>query len=95
MRYAVTVSRVTETDIYTTVVSWKFTDVEPYDEDLPSQTINLDPCHALEGQERATFVADTADEARSLAIRYAHEERKRYSHVLTELTESIRKATGS
>lgn len=94
MRYAVTVIRTTKKENYSSAVSWHFTDVEPYDGDLPSRTINLDRCGAGE-VERATFVADTASEARSLAITYAHEDRERYNQVLTALTDSIRKATGS
>ena len=95
MRYAVTVIRTTKSENFSRAVSWQFTDVEPYDGDLPSQTINLDRCCGCGEVERATFVAATASEARSLAITYAHEDRERYNQVLTELTDSIRKATGS
>ena len=44
MRYAVTVIRTTKSENFSSAVSWQFTDVEPYDGDLPSQTINLDRC---------------------------------------------------
>lgn len=93
MRYAIHVTRLQTSRGLDSGRTWRISEPVPYEGELAPYTLHIDQSAggAMASTEVVTLIADTPDEARALARRYAEEERDSYTRVVVELTELIQK----